>query len=91
MQSPAPEVGPTVRHILGELKDRPGALLEALHALQGTLGYVPAEVAARDSSRWRTVRCRRSPRPICPAPEPGPGSGAVSITTILAASISPSE
>ena len=46
MQSPAPEVGPTVRHILGELKDRPGALLEALHALQGTFGYVPAEAVA---------------------------------------------
>jgi formate dehydrogenase subunit gamma len=31
----------TVRRIVGEFKDRPGPLLEVLHAVQAALGYVP--------------------------------------------------
>jgi formate dehydrogenase subunit gamma len=31
----------TVRRIVAELKDRPGPLLEVLHAIQAALGYVP--------------------------------------------------
>lgn len=33
----------TVRRILEQFKGRPGPLLEVLHALQATLGYVPPE------------------------------------------------
>jgi formate dehydrogenase subunit gamma len=31
----------TVRHIVADLKGRPGPLLEVLHAIQAALGYVP--------------------------------------------------
>jgi formate dehydrogenase subunit gamma len=31
-----------VRRVVGELKGRPGPLLEVLHAIQAQLGYVPA-------------------------------------------------
>lgn len=31
----------TVRRIIGDLKGRPGPLLEVLHAIQAALGYVP--------------------------------------------------
>ena len=31
----------TVRRIVGELKGRPGPLIEVLHAIQAQLGYVP--------------------------------------------------
>jgi formate dehydrogenase subunit gamma len=31
----------TVRRIVADLKDRPGPLLEVLHAIQAALGYVP--------------------------------------------------
>jgi formate dehydrogenase subunit gamma len=33
----------TVQTILAELKDKPGALLPILHAIQDALGYIPAE------------------------------------------------
>jgi formate dehydrogenase subunit gamma len=36
----------TVRRILTEFKDRPGPLLEVLHAIQEALGHVPAETVA---------------------------------------------
>ena len=36
----------TVRRILTEFKDRPGPLLEVLHAIQEALGHVPAEAVA---------------------------------------------
>jgi formate dehydrogenase subunit gamma len=32
-----------VRRILGELKSKPGPLIEILHAVQAALGYVPSE------------------------------------------------
>jgi formate dehydrogenase subunit gamma len=35
--------GDTVRRIAEDLKRRPGPLIEVLHAVQGALGYVPAE------------------------------------------------
>ncbi len=36
----------TVRRILTEFKDRPGPLLEVLHAIQEAVGHVPAEALA---------------------------------------------
>ncbi len=36
----------TVGRILTEFKDRPGPLLEVLHAIQEALGHVPAEAVA---------------------------------------------
>ena len=36
-----PTYADTVRRIVAELKDRPGPLLEVLHAIQAALGYVP--------------------------------------------------
>lgn len=36
----------TVRRILTEFKDRPGPLLEVLHAIQAALGHVPGEAVA---------------------------------------------
>jgi formate dehydrogenase subunit gamma len=41
MATLAPEHGETVRRIVGDLKGRPGPLLEVLHAIQAELGYVP--------------------------------------------------
>ena len=38
-----PEQGEIVRRIVADLKDRPGPLIEVLHAVQGALGYVPAD------------------------------------------------
>jgi formate dehydrogenase subunit gamma len=38
-----PEQGETVRRIVADLKDRPGPLIEVLHAIQAALGYVPAD------------------------------------------------
>ncbi len=38
-----PEQGEIVRRIVADLKDRPGPLIELLHAVQAALGYVPAE------------------------------------------------
>jgi formate dehydrogenase subunit gamma len=38
-----PEQGETVRRIVADLKDRPGPLIEVLHAVQAALGYVPAD------------------------------------------------
>lgn len=42
MQAPSPTEIETVRRILAELKSRPGPLLEILHGIQDSLGYVPA-------------------------------------------------
>jgi len=33
----------TVRRIVADMKNRPGPLIEVLHAVQAALGYVPAE------------------------------------------------
>lgn len=38
-----PEQGETVRRIVADLKDRPGPLIEVLHAIQAAVGYVPAD------------------------------------------------
>jgi formate dehydrogenase subunit gamma len=43
MKSMLPEQGETVRRIVADLKDRPGPLIEVLHAVQAALGYVPAD------------------------------------------------
>jgi formate dehydrogenase subunit gamma len=37
----SPASADTVRRIVADLKDRPGPLLEVLHAVQAALGYVP--------------------------------------------------
>lgn len=42
MQTLNPGDTATVRRIVSELKGRPGPLLEILHAVQKTLGYIPA-------------------------------------------------
>lgn len=36
----------TVRRIVTDFKDRPGPVLEVLHAIQAALGYVPGEAVA---------------------------------------------
>jgi formate dehydrogenase subunit gamma len=41
MATLAPEHGETVQRIVGDLKGRPGPLIEVLHAIQAELGYVP--------------------------------------------------
>jgi formate dehydrogenase subunit gamma len=41
MSTLASEQGEAVRRIVGELKGRPGPLIEVLHAIQAALGYVP--------------------------------------------------
>ena len=38
-----PEQSETVRRIVADMKDRPGPLIEVLHAVQAALGYVPAD------------------------------------------------
>jgi len=38
-----PEERETVRRIIADMKDRPGPLIELLHAVQAALGYVPAD------------------------------------------------
>jgi formate dehydrogenase subunit gamma len=43
MKSMLPEQGETVRRIVADLKDRPGPLIEVLHAIQAAVGYVPAD------------------------------------------------
>lgn len=42
MKTLAPQHRETVRRIVADLKGRPGPLIEALHAIQAELGYVPA-------------------------------------------------
>jgi formate dehydrogenase subunit gamma len=37
----SPNQSETVLRVVGELKNRPGPLLEVLHAIQAALGYVP--------------------------------------------------
>jgi formate dehydrogenase subunit gamma len=41
MQTLPSEHGETVRRIVGDLKGRPGPLLEVLHAIQAALGHIP--------------------------------------------------
>ena len=43
MQTLSSEQRDVVSRIVAELKDRPGPLLEMLHAIQAALGYVPRE------------------------------------------------
>jgi formate dehydrogenase subunit gamma len=38
-----PEQSEIVRRIVADMKDRPGPLIELLHAVQAALGYVPAD------------------------------------------------
>src|SRR5579872_7511933 len=42
MEALSSEHGEAVRRIVGDLKGRPGPLIEVLHAIQAELGYVPA-------------------------------------------------
>jgi formate dehydrogenase subunit gamma len=44
MESLSPEQTATVRHIVAQHRERPGPLLEVLHAIQASFGYVPAGV-----------------------------------------------
>jgi formate dehydrogenase subunit gamma len=39
---PTPSESETLRRIVADMKSRPGPLLEVLHAIQATLGYVPS-------------------------------------------------
>ncbi|MFZ0498565.1 MAG: formate dehydrogenase subunit gamma [Steroidobacteraceae bacterium] len=41
MEALSSEHGEAVRRIVGDLKGRPGPLIEVLHAIQAELGYVP--------------------------------------------------
>lgn len=41
MQTLPPEQSDTVSRLVAEMKDRPGPLLEVLHAVQAAFGYVP--------------------------------------------------
>jgi formate dehydrogenase subunit gamma len=43
MKSMLPEQSEIVRRIVADMKDRPGPLIEVLHAVQAELGYVPAD------------------------------------------------
>ena len=43
MQTSAVDQGSQVHRILEQFKDRPGPLLEVLHAVQATLGFIPPE------------------------------------------------
>jgi formate dehydrogenase subunit gamma len=43
MKSMLPEERETVRRVVADMKDRPGPLIEVLHAVQAALGYVPAD------------------------------------------------
>jgi formate dehydrogenase subunit gamma len=43
MKSMLPEQSETVRRIVADMQDRPGPLIEVLHAIQAALGYVPAD------------------------------------------------
>lgn len=38
-----PEDNDTVRRIVADMKDRPGPLIEVLHAVQAAVGYLPAD------------------------------------------------
>ena len=42
--APTPNETETVRRIVADFKGRPGPLLEVLHAIQSSLGYVPEAV-----------------------------------------------
>ena len=43
MHTSAADQGHDVRRILAQFKDRPGPLLEVLHAVQGAFGFIPPE------------------------------------------------
>jgi formate dehydrogenase subunit gamma len=43
MKSMLPEQSEIVRRIVADMKDRPGPLIELLHAVQAALGHVPAD------------------------------------------------
>jgi formate dehydrogenase subunit gamma len=43
MKSMLPEQSEIVRRIVADMKDRPGPLIEVLHAVQAELGHVPAD------------------------------------------------
>jgi formate dehydrogenase subunit gamma len=43
MKPMRPEECETVRRIVADMKDRPGPLIEVLHAVQANLGHVPAD------------------------------------------------
>jgi len=43
MKTLPPSESETVRRIIADLKERPGPVLEVLHAIQAALGYVPPE------------------------------------------------
>ena len=43
MKSMLPSERETVRRIVEDMKDRPGPLIEILHSVQATLGYVPSD------------------------------------------------
>ncbi len=46
MSTLSPDYSDTVRRIVADLKDRPGPLLEVLHAVQASLGYVPEDAVS---------------------------------------------
>jgi formate dehydrogenase subunit gamma len=43
MKSMLPDERETVRRIVADMKDRPGPLIEVLHAVQAALGHVPPD------------------------------------------------
>jgi formate dehydrogenase subunit gamma len=43
MKPMLPSESDTVRHIVADMKDRPGPLIEVLHSVQAALGYVPPD------------------------------------------------
>jgi NADH:ubiquinone oxidoreductase subunit E len=43
MKSMLPEECETLRRIVADMKDRPGPLIEVLHAVQATFGHVPPD------------------------------------------------
>ena len=46
MQSPAADQGVAIQRIVAQFKDRPGPLLEVLHAIQSQLGHIPPDAVA---------------------------------------------
>ena len=56
MEALSPEHAETVRRIAGDLKGRPGPLIEVLHAIQAELGYVPPAAVALVASELNLSR-----------------------------------
>lgn len=46
METSPVDRGPDLQRILAQFKDRPGPLLEVLHAVQATFGFIPPEAIA---------------------------------------------